>query len=170
MLCDKCWCGDEPDPLIEADASECDFPCVGNEDEICGGYTKMSLYCFTDTPTAPSPVAPPAPTPSCDTFTDQGCFIDQKQDRIMSTVSVRSPMSAQVCARLYVPDFGYHPKMCCSRTTRIQIVSIGCSTSCPVESKSTGLNNIYVPFEARIAQQGCASIRANGRLGILCRR
>lgn len=60
----------------------------------------MSFYCVTDVFTSPAPVKTPAPLAPCDTFTPEGCYVDDRDDRIMGTRIVRSPMSAEVRIQL----------------------------------------------------------------------
>lgn len=63
----------------------------------------MSLYCFTTTPPAPGPTTAPAPTPApqpvvpCESFTEEACYIDSRQNRIMEQRTISdTDMSAEV--------------------------------------------------------------------------
>ena len=41
---DSCFCGNDISKLIPAPASQCNVPCNGNHNEICGGSWRFSLY------------------------------------------------------------------------------------------------------------------------------
>lgn len=79
----QCWCGFSPAGVTVVDDSECDFECSGNDDEQCGGYQRMSLYSFSDD--------------TCDTFTEEGCFADSSDSRLLTEMIRRNTMSAEVC-------------------------------------------------------------------------
>lgn len=66
--------------------------------ERCGGYERMSLYSFSGTPTpvAPTMTSAPQPVTPCDTFTEEGCYVDSTSDRIMTQVVSDPNMSAEV--------------------------------------------------------------------------
>lgn len=63
----------------------------------------MSLYLM---PIPPSPTPPPAPTVApqpaipCDSYTEEGCFIDDRNSRILERVLSSSTMSAEVRVQL----------------------------------------------------------------------
>lgn len=92
--------------------SEWNFSCEGNDDEFCGGYTEMSLYCYADSadPPAPTPAPSPESTTIFDALSQLGCSIDSKQGRIMDTVVSRSTVSAEVRTRRLVDArIGFNP-------------------------------------------------------------
>eukprot|EP00904_Undaria_pinnatifida_P003872 jgi/Undpi1/13486/HiC_scaffold_8.g03145.m1 len=102
---EECWCGDDDTDYDVNGVATCDFACVGNSDEICGGRNAMSVY-FAGSGSAPvspvpSPVAPapePAPiTPDTSGATYLGCYADTKDDRIMTDKVSSSSMTADDC-------------------------------------------------------------------------
>eukprot|EP00903_Cladosiphon_okamuranus_P018810 g17302.t1 len=61
----ECWCAEE----VEVDfgrhgRAECNFPCAGNADEVCGGYTAFSLYQIIVNSVEPGEGSIPKPTPA----------------------------------------------------------------------------------------------------------
>merc|ERR1712098_369080 len=41
----ECFCGnDKPDESLLREPEECDAPCVGNDQEICGGTWRINVY------------------------------------------------------------------------------------------------------------------------------
>jgi hypothetical protein len=44
----ECFCGGRPDEFDNVfrlrNADNCDMPCTGNQDEICGGVWALSVY------------------------------------------------------------------------------------------------------------------------------
>ena len=71
---------DDPDELGEG---TCDFPCAGDDSEICGGSFAISVYQYPDVI-----VVPPR--------TFLGCYADSKRGRIMTYKDTDNDMTTDV--------------------------------------------------------------------------
>ncbi len=40
----ECWCGAEDSAYDTYGPGTCDYPCSGDDSQICGGYYAMSVY------------------------------------------------------------------------------------------------------------------------------
>ena len=40
----QCFCGTEYGRYGEAEEADCDMPCSGNQDQMCGGRWRASIY------------------------------------------------------------------------------------------------------------------------------
>eukprot|EP00903_Cladosiphon_okamuranus_P006181 g6078.t1 len=119
----ECWCGDGSIDFSTLDEGVCDFPCSGNDSELCGGSFALMAYAHEDNddvettpaptpaPSTPSPVTPATPSPTTPTtpspvtvdaeFSYVGCFFDEKGNRLMTLVAADSPdMTTEACAQL----------------------------------------------------------------------
>ncbi|KAL2165179.1 hypothetical protein VTH06DRAFT_475 [Thermothelomyces fergusii] len=89
----ECYCGDKLNAgSVPAPASECSMTCSGNPAQYCGAGNRLSVYARSGTPppssttgpgTPSSSSAPPAATGYPEGWSDQGCWIDGKQGRIL---------------------------------------------------------------------------------------
>lgn len=79
MCLKQCWCGAESVDYARHGYSSCEFPCSGDDTEICGGYDAFSLY-LNDGSGTVDPT--PAPTPSKPAYV--GCYKDKKDDRVFT--------------------------------------------------------------------------------------
>lgn len=88
----ECFCGD----TITNDgtpASGCNFPCIGNPNQICGGAGRINIYNVATTSNAPpapttSPTPQPAPQPIF-----KGCYTDSVLAR---TFSIRPKLPGEL--------------------------------------------------------------------------
>lgn len=112
----QCWC--TKTLTDHGDSSACDYECVSNAGEMCGGFDALSVYAIGSDVVAPSPVTAPTPSPvatpspvtpeptpevSGDGFVSVGCRLDARDDRIMgSWAAFVSTMSAEVSEHTFV--------------------------------------------------------------------
>eukprot|EP00128_Syssomonas_multiformis_P016964 Colp12_sorted_trinity150504_noHs@886 len=106
----ECWCGKRFGLLGRAEETECDIPCLGDPDFICGGRWRNSVYesvpggLPTGTPTAtervPGPLMPSLVGASAKTELDYfGCFIDHPIRDMPFSLSVNKAMTIGTCQR-----------------------------------------------------------------------
>lgn len=84
----QCFCGDGSTDYDQYGEADCGMPCAGDENEVCGDRSVMSVYRYG--------FESPTPTPGS---TYLGCYADVKSDRIMSKEASESNMTAEVRAR-----------------------------------------------------------------------
>ncbi|KAF2458758.1 hypothetical protein BDY21DRAFT_283734 [Lineolata rhizophorae] len=133
----ECFCGDElmngggPAPDGEA---QCNMACNGDEDEICGGPNRLSLFIFGDVPAessssvvvsstssvatisssstvASSTTVTASSTTSSSTvsptgWTYQGCWVDNQNGRILQNQQPDSELTHELCQEM-CEDAGY---------------------------------------------------------------
>ncbi|RYP78808.1 hypothetical protein DL770_006817 [Monosporascus sp. CRB-9-2] len=108
----ECFCGNEFEAgSVDAPDSDCSMLCAGDEWNFCGNGNRLSVY-LRDGATAPElpdpsdPEQPPGEFP--EGWTDQGCWQDGPNGRIMATY--RAPdnpnLTQESCAQLCF-DRGY---------------------------------------------------------------
>lgn len=119
----KCFCANVPtdcDNNIQnggAPASSgCNMLCSGNQSEICGGSSRLSLYSLdgvvprgptSTSSAATSTASTPAPTGFPTGWSAQGCWVDNNQKRILSFMAPDSQtLTPQSCA-LTCSNAGY---------------------------------------------------------------
>lgn len=62
---DECWCGQKlAKGAVKVDASDCNTPCDGDEDQPCGGGDRLTLYKTTG----------PVQNPGIGKWKSQGCY------------------------------------------------------------------------------------------------
>ncbi|KAH7376045.1 WSC domain-containing protein [Plectosphaerella cucumerina] len=111
----ECYCGNSfGTGSTSAPASDCNMRCAGNAGQYCGAGNRLSVYSLdgaapsgSDTPPASSaatspPVsttAGPAPSGYPEGWTNQGCWIDGRAGRILSTQLPDDPaLTLEKCA------------------------------------------------------------------------
>ncbi|CAM9466102.1 unnamed protein product [Ascophyllum nodosum] len=71
----ECWCGWSHGEDVERHGSgTCDYPCLGDEDQTCGGWYSMSLYQYGGSPGADIPEGSKY----------LGCYADRRFERALS--------------------------------------------------------------------------------------
>lgn len=90
----QCFCGDGSTDYDKYGEADCDMPCAGDENEVCGDRSVMSVYRYG--------IASPTPSPGS---TYLGCYADVKSDRIMSEEDSGSNMTPEVRARCHTCRF-----------------------------------------------------------------
>ncbi|KAI1142985.1 putative glyoxal oxidase [Hypoxylon sp. FL0543] len=106
----ECYCGNKFETgSVQAPASDCNMLCAGDPSEYCGAGNRLSVYIEngtsvpTSTSTAPSSTdsGTPAPTGFPDGWTDQGCWQDGPNGRIMPTYQAPDDpqLTRQKCAQ-----------------------------------------------------------------------
>ncbi|KAI0175889.1 hypothetical protein GGR52DRAFT_334817 [Hypoxylon sp. FL1284] len=111
----ECYCGDKLETgSAEAPASDCNMACAGEASEYCGGSDRLSVYVKNGTdivtttsatstagPTSSSP-GTPAATGFPDGWTEQGCWEDGPNGRIMPTYQAPDDpeLTPQKCAQV----------------------------------------------------------------------
>ncbi|KAK4441988.1 pectate lyase superfamily protein-domain-containing protein [Podospora aff. communis PSN243] len=88
---DACICGDDnplPAGVTVTSATDCDVPCVGNVNEICGGEDEVSLY----------GAEMEAPGLAGGTKTYEGCYTEATSSRALKEASkADSAMTVEMC-------------------------------------------------------------------------
>ncbi|KAI0843136.1 putative glyoxal oxidase [Hypoxylon sp. FL0890] len=106
----ECYCGNKFETgSVQAPASDCNMLCAGDQTEYCGAGNRLSVYIKNgtsvtiSTSTAPSGTDPgtPAVTGFPDGWTDQGCWQDGPNGRIMPTYQAPDDpeLTPQKCAQ-----------------------------------------------------------------------
>ncbi|CAM9604115.1 unnamed protein product, partial [Ectocarpus sp. 12 AP-2014] len=82
----ECWCSRDGslDYDRHGDTGVCDYPCIGDESETCGGVHSFNLYRLSW-----------APAPEDEEYV--GCYADNKGDRVLSDMISSDDMTAAVC-------------------------------------------------------------------------
>lgn len=111
----ECYCGNKFEKgSVDAPSSDCSMPCAGDATNFCGNGNRLSVY-LKDGASAPSPSPTsssggslPAATGFPEGWTNQGCWQDGPNGRIMPTyqASDDSDLTQQKCAQLCF-DQGY---------------------------------------------------------------
>ncbi|KAI8965802.1 putative glyoxal oxidase [Daldinia sp. FL1419] len=107
----ECYCGNKFEKgSVEAPESDCNMLCAGDQWAYCGSGNRLSVYIKNGTsvsttssgsgPTGSDPV--PEPTGFPDGWTDQGCWQDGPNGRIMPTYQAPDDpqLTPQKCAQL----------------------------------------------------------------------
>ncbi|CAM9719121.1 unnamed protein product, partial [Sphacelaria rigidula] len=77
---EECYCGSSSDDPELFDNADCNMGCSGDASETCGGRNAVSVYQFTEDPSAYA-----------------GCFVDSSRDRVL-TGSSRTDESGMTTA------------------------------------------------------------------------
>ncbi|RYP76919.1 hypothetical protein DL771_001472 [Monosporascus sp. 5C6A] len=108
----ECFCGDKFESgSVDAPDSDCSMRCAGDEWNFCGNGNRLSVY-IKDGAADPAPSDPPDPPQPPAEFpegwTDQGCWQDGPNGRIMPTYQApdNSDLTQESCAQLCF-DRGY---------------------------------------------------------------
>ncbi|KAI0641646.1 hypothetical protein C8Q79DRAFT_918971 [Trametes meyenii] len=90
----ECWCGNEiSNGGTNATESDCNFPCTGDANEICGAGNRLSVY-WDGVPPPP----PPITVPSVGLWESLGCFNDSVDARVLAVgVNVPGPFTVEGC-------------------------------------------------------------------------
>ncbi|CAB1100464.1 unnamed protein product [Ectocarpus sp. CCAP 1310/34] len=82
----ECWCSRDGslDYDRHGDTGVCDYPCIGDESETCGGVHSFNLYRLSW-----------APAPEDEEYV--GCYADSKGDRVLFDMISSDNMTAGVC-------------------------------------------------------------------------
>ncbi|KAI0667510.1 hypothetical protein C8Q78DRAFT_1105323 [Trametes maxima] len=90
----ECWCGNEiSNGGTNATESDCNFPCTGDANEICGAGNRLSVY-WDGVPPPP----PPTTVPSVGQWESLGCFNDSVNARVLAVgVNVPGPFTVEGC-------------------------------------------------------------------------
>ncbi|KAI0852681.1 putative glyoxal oxidase [Daldinia vernicosa] len=108
----ECYCGNKFEAgSVEAPESDCNMLCAGDQWAYCGSGNRLSVYIKNGTSVATSTVSSgptssdpgtPEPTGFPDGWTDQGCWQDGPNGRIMPTFQAPddSQLTPQKCAQL----------------------------------------------------------------------
>ncbi|KAK4184466.1 WSC domain-containing protein [Podospora australis] len=95
----ECYCGTEA-PTLAAPASECNMPCSGNDNELCGAGMRLNVYSFgaaeatststsstvassTSTSSAPAATSTSSTT-GIDGYEYQGCYTDNVPHHVLA--------------------------------------------------------------------------------------
>lgn len=81
----ECWCQEESINLRHAEG-KCDYQCSGDESIVCGGFDSFSLYNLEEVDSPSSPTD--------DNYV--GCFADDRNDRVLGTMTSSSSMTSEV--------------------------------------------------------------------------
>lgn len=116
----ECYCGNKFEAgSVNAPASDCNMLCSGDQLQYCGSGNRLSVYVkngtvvATGTSSAPSSTSPtssgpgtPAATAFPDGWTNQGCWQDGPNGRIMPTFQAPDDpeLTPQKCAQLCFSD------------------------------------------------------------------
>lgn len=104
MCTSRCWCGSDGtifDTYGEG-SQFCDLECSGDGDAICGGYSAFSLYktgvLSVHKPDKPEAFSLHKPELSELALSTEylGCFADDKNDRVLSTVIAARDVTPEV--------------------------------------------------------------------------
>ncbi|KAK4175772.1 WSC domain-containing protein [Triangularia setosa] len=129
----ECYCG-SVEPTDVAPASECNMPCSGNSDEICGAGMRLNVYEFDsscDTEDPPTDISG---------YEYKGCYTDNVPQRVLGGITVTQPdMTLEKCAATCTaggyPFFGveYGAECFCGTTldaTSSKLAEGECSMTC----------------------------------------
>jgi len=103
----ECYC----DNAIENSApsapnTDCNLPCAGNNNELCGGSSRLNVFLFAGSP----PPVPSVHSPiQVGIWTSIGCYSDSVEARTLRTrVSVSGCMTEEACvAQCQSEKFGF---------------------------------------------------------------
>ncbi|KAI1381716.1 putative glyoxal oxidase [Hypoxylon crocopeplum] len=112
----ECYCGNKLETgSVKAPAGDCSMLCAGDQYEYCGAGNRLSVYIKNGTsiatgtssaPGSPDPTSSDPGTPAVtgfpDGWTDQGCWQDGPNGRIMPTYQAPDDpeLTPQICAQL----------------------------------------------------------------------
>lgn len=71
--CSQCWCGSGASDIYQHGFTTCDYPCSGDNTEVCGGYLATSLYEMNGLPSDPP-----------DGTKYIGCYKDAPRNRVLT--------------------------------------------------------------------------------------
>ena len=73
----ECYCGYGLHPATQTADSDCDMPCVGSPDQVCGAGGRLNVFSNG----SPEPTT----APSAGDYTSLGCYTDSASSRILTT-------------------------------------------------------------------------------------
>ncbi|KAH8655081.1 WSC domain-containing protein [Tricladium varicosporioides] len=141
----ECYCGDEfSDGSVELAATDCTFPCMGDQTEVCGGGSKLSIYSFDSisNPSSASSTSTSAPTStpsSASLYVANGCRTEGTNGRALASASYfDDAMTVEKCEAICegYTYFGleYGRECYCGNlfgTGSVATLASECSMTCP---------------------------------------
>ncbi|KZL84280.1 wsc domain-containing protein [Colletotrichum incanum] len=99
----ECWCGNDLDGNSQrvADQADCNMPCAGDSNSLCGGPARINLYKLNQAAAPSSTSSAPISTATdrVGDYLSQGCWTDENANgRTLSTLYAADDMTIDKCA------------------------------------------------------------------------